>query len=349
MSIFSFISCSTKWNKKKNKYEWNASGNAPELYPTKLYFGNFKLLDETTYYIPPKSIFASVWGRTGSVDISDDDFKLPPKAIDIVWYAILEDKFYSVEAPLPSGKIEELLKLRDEETNEYVYSTIVAGMAPYGDLAVWLVGGGIITEVAWINKGELADVEWKDFLPHSALNREQYVDFIQKHNEKAYANFLKNGLPHRMLFDGYMQRFNYRFNFKFENENTVLERIQLFYFNGELNSMTSGEHNFFAMRAKPYKAVLNWSIGETQYSGYFWADEKKIIETFSNFYAEDPSKEGNFVIEVGKSNDQFKFVLQDDTTVVEIPVNEMEIIVFKDKYEFWRSKNYDKPPGGWSD
>jgi hypothetical protein len=331
---------------KNDKYEWYASGNAPDLYPTKLFFGNFILLDDSKCYIPPKSVFATDWGRSMSMDVSGDDFKLVPKAIDIVWYSILENKFYSVEAVLPSEKMEELLKLYDKETKDPLYSFIIAGMAPYGDLAIWLEGGEIITEIAWI-KGEQVDVEWADFLPYSLLSREEYVKSIQKDCKEAYENFQKSGLPDRMLFERYMQKFNYHITPKFENEEAVFEGIELYYYNGELNTTNSGEHTENAMRAKPYKIVLNWSIGKTQYGGYFWTDEKKIIDTFSKFYGNDAQKEGCLTIEVGKSNDQFKFFLQDNSFMIEIPVEDMQIMVFKNKFEFFRSANYNKSPGGW--
>jgi hypothetical protein len=150
-----------------------------------------------------------------------------------------------------------------------------------------------------------------------------------------------------MLFERYMQKFNYRIIPKFENEEAAFEGIELYYYNGEFNTTDPKEHAENAMRAKPYKIVLNWSVGKNQYGGYFWTDEKKIIDIFSKYYDNDVQKEGNFVIEVGKSNDQFKFSLQDNSSRVEIPIEEMQIIVFNNKFEFFKSQNYNRPQGGW--
>ena len=332
--------------KTNNKYEWYASGNAPFLYPTELFFGDFIFSDKTRLYIPKSVPFANVWGASGGMDILNNNMFPAPESIDIIWLSLIENQFYTLEAALPKEKISELLAEINEETKEQKYNFIIAGMAPYGGLAIWLSGYGITTEVAWL-QAEPTNVEMKDFVPYSGLSRNEYVEEGVKDCKEAYENHKKNGLPDRMLFERYMQRFNYRITPKFENEDAVFEGIELYYYNGELNTTNSGEHAENTMRAKPYKIVLNWSIGKTQYGGYFWTDEKKIIETFANFYGSDTQKEGNLVIEVGESNNQFKFFLQDDTTVAEIPVEDMQIMVFKNKYEYFRSDNYDRLQGGW--
>jgi len=328
------------------RYEWYASGNAPDLYPTELFFGDFIFSDGKRLYIPKSIPFQASWGRVGGTAILDNNLFPAPATIDIIWLSLAENQFYSLEAALPREKIDSLLAEIDEKNKEPIYGYITVGMAPYGGLAVWLSGNGITTEVAWL-QAEPTDVEMKDFAPGGTFTQKEYVDTYFKSCKEAYENFKKNGLPDRMLYERYMQKFNYCITPKFEDEKAVFEGIELYYYNGELNTTNSGEHTSNVMRAKPYKIVLNWSIGNTQYGGYFWTDEKKIIETFSNFYNNDAQKEGNLIIEIGESNEQFKFFLQNDSTIVEIPVEDMQIIVFKDKFESYRSPNYNRPPQGW--
>jgi len=328
------------------KYEWYPSGNAPKLYPTQLVFGDFMFSNEEGIYIPESIPFQGRWGEAGGTHILDNNFFPAPSSINLVWFSLIENQFYSLEADLPKEKIAALLAEKDEKTKEPKYKDIIAGMAPYGRLAIWVGGIDVITEVAWL-QAEPTDVEWNEFAPYANASKNEYVEAVLNDCEEAYENLQKNGLPDKMLFERYMQKFNYRITPKFENKDAVFEEIELYYYNGELNTTNSGEHTLNAMRAKPYKIVLNWSIGKTKYGGYFWTDEKKIIETFANLYSNDTQKEGNLIIEVDKDNDQFKFFLQNETTVVEIPVEEIEIMVFKNKFEFFRSDNYTKPQGGW--
>jgi len=344
--FFLVILTACAMNTRDKKYEWYASGNAPLLYPAELFFGDFVFADDTRLYIPESIPFATIWGRSVSMHALDNNLFPAPNFIDIIWLSLAENQFYSLESALPKEKIESLLAEINDETKEPKYNFIIVGMAPYGGLAVWLSGHGKTTEVAWL-QAEPTEVEMKDFAPTVEYTQKEYRDLVLQDCEEAYENYQKNGLPDRMLFERYMQKFNYRITPKLANEEALFEGIELYYYNGELNTTNSGEHAEMVMRAKPSKIVLNWSIGKIQYGAYFWTDEKKIIETFANFYGSDTQKEGALTIEVGESNKDFKFFLQDDSTVIEIPVEEIEIIVFKNKFEFFRSENYSKPPQGW--
>jgi len=190
-------------------------------------------------------------------------------------------------------------------------------------------------------------MEMKEFDPKSKLSKEKYAENALAECKEAYKNFQENGLPEPALFEQYMQKFNYRIIPTFQNEEAVLKGIEMYYYNGELNTTDSDEHTENAMRAKPSKIVLNWSIGRTQYSGYFWTDEKKIIDAFKNCYGNDTQKEGDFIIQVEASHKQFRFFLQEGGVSVEIPIEDMQYIIFKNKFEYFRSKNYNKPPQGW--
>jgi uncharacterized protein YegP (UPF0339 family) len=266
----------------------------------------------------------------------------------MIWLSMVENQFYSIQAPLPKEKIDSLLA-EIEKSDGLKLNTLVAGMAPYGRVAVWLAGVGFRTEVAWL-QGEPTEVDMKDFAPGVEMSQKEYVDEelnMLNSCREAVENLRKNGLPDPMLFERYHQRFNYRFTPKFENEEAVFTGMELYYYNGELNEKNCGEHALNANRAKPYKIVFDWRVGETKYSGYFWTDEQKIIDTFADFYDTKAQQEGNFIIEVKKSNTEFRFLLETGSTVTEIPIGDMHYIIFKDKIECYRSDNYNRPEGGW--
>jgi hypothetical protein len=329
---------------QNNKFEWFATGNAPLLFPTELATGAFIFDGLTKLAIPQSLPFATAWGKPVSKHLLPEKFYPAPKFILIAWFSIVENKFYAVADELPKEQIEALLSEKNQKTKEPKYDTLIAGMAPYGKLAIWLSGNGITTEVAWL-EGKEIDLEMADFAPDSKLSQDEYAQKALIDCKEAGENLQNNGLPDPALFEKYMQKFNYRITPKFEN--AELEGIELFYYNGELNTTNSGEHATCAMRAKPCKIVLNWRIGKTQYGGYFWTEEKKIIETFKSFYGDDAQKEGNLIIEIDNSNKDFKFFLQNDETSIELPAEEMQYIIFKNKFEFHRRKNYNKPKGGW--
>ena len=330
---------------KNNQYEWFASGNAPLLFPTELVTGDFLFDDLSEMRIPKSYPFASKWGTAVSMHILPEKYHPVPKNIFIVWFSIVENKFYAVADELPKEQIEDLLAEKNEKTKKPKYDTLIAGMAPYGKLAIWLSGNGMTTEAAWL-QGKEIPMEMKKFAPNSKLNREEYAKKALADCKEAYEHFKKNGLPDPMLFERYMQKFNYRITPKLESA-ARFEGIEMHYYNGEFNTTNNGEHAENTMRAKPSKIVLKWKDGKKQYDGYFWTDENKIVETFLNCYGSDTQKEGNLIVQVERSYQQFRFFLQTGDSSIEIPVEDMQYIIFKNKFEFYRSPNYNKPPQGW--
>jgi hypothetical protein len=335
----------------KKKYEIYPSGNAHILFPCEQVSGTIYFEDGESVYIPFSYSYAPVWGRAGGIHLLDNDNKFAlPDSIAIIWYSIVENKFYLVKSSLPKEKIKELLEIIDPELKEPVYRNIVVGMAPYGNLAVWITGSGMqtyVTEVAWLD-GEIAEIGYLDYKPDSKLAGEEYCErTLRLNNVQAYENFQKNGLPDRDLFDNYMAKFEYRIIPVFENQEIEFGVSSVRYYNGEVNPVDVMSYDRYQPKAKPYKINISWQDGKDEYDAYFWTDEKKIIETFSDFYKNSQQEKGDFVIEIDKEYKNFRFFLKNDLVEIEIPENEMEIIIFKNTWECYRNENYKRPEGGW--
>ena len=324
-----------------NKYEYFVSGNAPLLFPTELVTGSLIFEDLSTMDIPVSSPFEGKWGATILTHTSPEKYFPAPKFILISWLSIVEKKFYAVVDELPQEQIANMLAEKSENTKKPKYNTLVAGMAPYGKLAIWLSGNGITTEVAWMTGKEIS-MDMKDFNPKSELSKEKYAENELAECKAALKNFQNNGLPTPELFEKYMQKYNYRITPNFN-----IKSAEIYYYNGELNAAKTNEYDAVIMRAKPSKIVLHWSIGKTQYSGYFWTDEKKIVDVFQDCYGDDTQKKAEFIIQEENSYKQFRFFLKNSDASIEIPVDDMQYIIFKNQFEFCRSKNYNKPKGGW--
>jgi hypothetical protein len=327
------------------QFEWYASGNAPTLFPTELFQGLFMFEDLSILKIPIADPFATAWGKPVTKRLTHDKYHPVPKFIVLQWFSIVENKFYAAADELPTEQIELLLSETNKKTRKPLYDTIVAGMAPHGKVALWLCGNGITTEVAWL-QGKEIEMSMQDFAPDSNFSQIKYARKALANCKEALMNLQEKGKPTPILFEKYMEKFNYSIAPTFE-EGVEFAGIELFYYNGELNTANSGEHTICGMRAKPEKIVLNWRAGKAQYSGYFWTDEQKIIELFDNYYGTEVQKEGKLIIEVGRTNQEIKFFMQNNESSVEIPDNNLQYIIFKNKFEFHRSNNYDKPHGGW--
>lgn len=332
-----------------NKYPYFVSGNAPVLYPTETFFGNLMWSEDDGISVPYSYPFAAKWGESVSMHIYDEKEFPIPTFIDMIWLSIVENQFYSIEEKLPSERMEELFKQKDEKGNP-LYNYIIVGMAPFGNIAIWLAGHQKQTEVAWL-KAEAIDVEMEDFCPSTNLNREDYVKNVLENSKVAYNNFVENGLPLQDLYQNYMARFNYKIEPVFEDEQAELQGVDIWYFNGEFNTCMTDEFSQYQMRAKPQKLVVHYKVGKAKYNTYIWFNDTRIKESFDSFYLMNEGINNvELVLNISKSNKEFQISISskertetdENFKPYKLSKDCFEMIVFKNKFESYRSENYKK-------
>lgn len=105
----------------------------------------------------------------------------------------------------------------------------------------------------------------------------------------------------------------------------------------------------YCLRGKPDKLSIKWLIGKAEYSAYFWMDEEQITAVFERFYGAHPETKADFIIRIDAENRKYGLALfrQGLREPVVIPESAYQLIVFKNKFEDYRSENYDRPRGAW--
>lgn len=105
----------------------------------------------------------------------------------------------------------------------------------------------------------------------------------------------------------------------------------------------------YCLRGKPDKLSIKWLIGKAEYSAYFWMDEEQITAVFERFYGAHPETKADFIIRIDAENRKYGLALfrQGLREPVVIPESAYQLIVFKNKFEDYRSENYDRSRGAW--
>lgn len=149
---------------KMPKYEWLASNSAPKGCPMRLVVGGFLLTGGGELYIPSKTLHSG-WGTSVSIHVVGEKFKPLPERVTITFYSFLEDKFFAGTFDLPRARIAERFaagyRTVREKSGRGNFDEIVAGVAPGGTLAVWLVGIGRQEEV-FFGKAPEVELDWHD-------------------------------------------------------------------------------------------------------------------------------------------------------------------------------------------
>ena len=238
-------------------------------------------------------------------------------------------------------------------------------MAPYGSIAVWLSEVKKSTLVRWLHGAEIF-VDMKSFIPNNPnVSLEQISQYYTNSNSAAKAYYKKYGIPSHKLFEGYMQQFTYRYLLlleywdddkkiwmKYEKGETILpefDYIEEALFDGTHDKLHDGSLLKYHQAGKPKKLAVKWHIGKSEYSAYFWFEDEKIREVFDKFYGAHPDTKTDFIIRIDAENKKYELALYryglKEPQVM--PEDVYQLLVFKNKFEDYRSDNYNQERGAW--
>lgn len=345
-------------------YSYHISGCAPSLYPTETYFGLLTLADGTSAEIPQQYPFSAEWGSFLTENVSLRESKPVPTALEIAYLSIVENKFYGLSLPIIQSIME---KVFENTASEAEVFNMVIGMAPYGQIALWLGSRNKQILLGWIDSASI-EVEMEDFLPQQPkLSLKDYCISFINDDANVSKNLEKNGLPPCQLFDNYMKQYSYRYQLMFEHwyaekkewrryvdeeemeMSSNLDFIEEALFDGTHDKLHDGGLMNYHQAGKPKKLAVKWHIKKSEYTAYFWFEDEEIREVFDRFYGAHPDTKTDFMIRIDSEKNKYelalyRYGLKEPQVISE---SAYQLLVFKNKFEYYRSENYNQPRGAW--
>lgn len=342
------------------EYKILTSGNAPLLYPTDAIFGLLWYGDEEAIELPKLLPTSGDWGNAlATAYMLREDYPMPSR-LSVLWIALTEETVYEYEGKLPYN-VMELLWSRQDEKGESMFTHIVVGMAPFGQLAIWCYGLRKSVVVDW-KQGKAVRENISDFIP-SIPNLHKYCDELIT-EPSVRDNLQQNGLPPHDLFDNYMKQFTYRYVIRYERWDDGEEKweryeedelqpefdyIEEMLYDGTHDKLHDDGLLKYHEAGKPKKLALAWHIKKSEYTAYFWFEDERIREVFDRFYGAHPDTKTDFIIRIDPEKRKYelalyRYGLKEPYT---IPEDAYQILVFKNKFEDYRSENYSQERGAW--
>lgn len=109
------------------------------------------------------------------------------------------------------------------------------------------------------------------------------------------------------------------------------------------------EYFLYGEKTPPHKISIKWEFCRKKYSAYFWFEEEALREVFDKFYGAHPDTKTDFIIRIDAKNRKYELALYryglKEPQV--IPENVYQLLVFKNKFEDYRSDNYNQERGAW--
>ena len=214
--------------------------------------------------------------------------------------------------------------------------SLTIGTAPYGGVAVWSTENLKCKLLQWSKADAL----------------------LNQKDAKVTTN-----TPSRVIFDNYMKQFTYKYKVMFEywdkkdewnkysdDENIpVFDYIEEALFDGTHDKMHDGSLMNYHQAGKPKKLAIKWHIKKSEFSAYFWFEDEEICKVFDRFYGVHPETNTDFMIRIDAEQNKYelalyRYGLKEPQVISE---SAYQLLVFKNKFEYFRSENYNQPRGAW--
>ncbi|WP_295094318.1 DUF2931 family protein [uncultured Flavobacterium sp.] len=206
-----FASC-----QPKDTFDWNAAWSAPKYFacsPTVEYFYQGKSIAGASANIGNDP----GWGITSGGYVGGEKYKPVPDSIAVNWLCEADRYYYKAGFKLPREKMLELFqkKVIDSYGVKQEYSLIVAGMAPGGNVTIWMQGGTGSTEICKFKTRNKEiwrenDIDYNKF-EYKARHSEKYVN-----SEMNVFRYL-HGIPYSVWEKG-EKEYDYDIGFSSEEE-----------------------------------------------------------------------------------------------------------------------------------
>lgn len=247
----------------------------------------------------------------------------------------------------------------EEKTIKSIFNYVAVGIAPHGGVAVWLHGSKKQTLIAWLHaeEKELTLEEQQSLLWGLDINKYCDAAIKQLRLESVV-------IPDTRHFDNMMLQYSYRLQplfkkwhekteewkeYQEEDKKPELDYIEIKCFDGTYDKLRDGSLMEYHVAGKPSHLTLAWHVGKRRYGAYFFFDHKELQAAFSHCYGTHPDTKVDILVQMDPETNHYEFSLYRYGMKEPLKIDEStyQLMVFRNKFECFRSKNYNLPPSSW--
>lgn len=293
----------TEMNYDTIYYKWNSSISAPKGYPSEFINAKIYFSDESWVGIPPNNIINPGWGDSAaSYVMGDTDVRLIPDKFITEWFSYADNSFYSGEFILDKARINELfqegfLLLEQLPDENATFDGFTFGIAPGGDLAIWLSGRGVRIEVGAFKASKVSD-DWTRVTETEKISRTEYIDLVLSErltSEELYS--INNSTD----YIGKWGDFSNRFLWEIKIDGISASNAWVSFVNGErvfLDDNLKIPFSGFESKSAPKSFMIDWESQRGNLRLRINFDDDKIYSIISDFSEKISGDDFQLVIQV---------------------------------------------------
>ncbi|WP_455663855.1 hypothetical protein [Phocaeicola sp.] len=238
--------------------------------------------------------------------------------IKITLFYILETSFVKIKCIVSINENEVIYNVSNNE----IPSTFIFGANPNGRIDVWHGGYKRLYLIKSVkNNNILADNEY------SKLEK-----LIQQYT---YRYIIKSFIKEQINIE--------------DEKSIIFDYIEETLYDGTYDKLHDDRLLKYHEAGKPKKLAIKWHIKKTEYTAYFWFDEMLICEIFEKLYGAHRDTKVDFIIQIDAEQKKYELSLYRYglKEPLIIPEEAYQLLVFKSKFEHYRSDNYNQERGAW--
>lgn len=291
---------------------------------------------------------AGDWGEATSVEEFNADPYTMPELMVLRWWSPIEQKFYNGVVNIDTKKAEEIWNKQDDSDILSRFSHIVAGMAPYGGIAIWFRG---------YKKSVL-------FCSQKAQDIDVPEEAFKKLSSMAPA---PEGvvLPPQDFFDNMMKQYTYRYigleeyfdgekwqNFNKEDlyyDDLDFETIEDRRFDGTHDQLCDDGLLRYHEAGCPKRIKVKWHEGRNELSAHYWFESQIAPQAFCQFFVINANQKADILLRIDSRANRYEIALNTDTIAEPqvLPAESYQLLVFRNGHEHFRSENFNQEEGAW--
>ncbi|PDS22313.1 DUF2931 family protein [Flavobacterium branchiophilum] len=314
--------------KKFEKFEYDLGLSTPEGYPIKLLSSNFKINEKAASYHScdlDVGVYSENWGIGtnnyfcgGNSDLIEEDLRgfVIPDSIEIYWYSFLEKKYYHLNTKINKDKISAYFRKGyqytfSRELNKRINSTydeIVVGIAPGGDVVIWVSSFPNTKEIEIFKATEIKKeaLEYKEQIVNEKEIIEVLNDTCKCEDNTQFRKIVHQNIP--IPYGKWTNKYRKQFNWKISVNDfgQTKPEMDFNFFNAEEYSLYKDNFTKMKHQKKTLPRFLNYQFSKNNkyYEALIEFDEDEIFKHFEKLTQKNPNEPLEIIVNISEKLDK---------------------------------------------
>lgn len=312
---------------KTEKYDYQQGISTPEGYP-------IKLLSESKFTVAVKGdsnpytlletgkVYSTQWGLGDTTfKSSDEGGVVVPDSLKLYWYSFLENKYYGLNSKIDKKKISDYFKNgyrwdisgNIDQIIPTTYKELIAGIAPNGDVVLWISGHHDVKEIEVFKAKEMKLQNFKDYDQISGETKNEVLsDTCTCADRPQFRRIVHHNksIPTGKWITKYRKKFNWKI--KINNFGQTKQELNFYLFNGEKYSLFNEEvaKTNFQHQGVPDFIKFIFIKNQKKHTVYLEFNEEEVINNFEKLSGKNINDPIEMVLSINPDLSQAKIHLQ---------------------------------------